>query len=178
MLRKKVILALSALLLLWIMGFVGFIFYTRSFIIIDRSVTDAIIVFTGGRQRIKTGVSLLKAGYAPILFISGVESPVELKNFLIENNVPIEQVIYGLNAGTTKDNALEVNNFVNNYNITSIRLVTSSYHMPRAYAETRRLISPTVTIIPHAFIPTKNNYLVLFKEYHKYLIVILMQIFE
>ena len=72
MLRKKVILALSALLLLWIMGFVGFIFYTRSFIIIDRSVTDAIIVFTGGRQRIKTGISLLKAGYAPILFISGV----------------------------------------------------------------------------------------------------------
>jgi uncharacterized SAM-binding protein YcdF (DUF218 family) len=153
----------------WFSGFIYYIYYSESYRIDTVTTTDAIVVFTGGKQRINTGIKLLKAGYAPILFISGVASPKQLQNFLVESGVNVSQVIYGLEANTTKDNVLEIVEFISKNNIRSIRLVTSSYHMLRALEETLRLIPSSVIIIPHPVFSETRKYAVLFKEYHKYI---------
>ena len=174
--RRKIILTFIAILLGWFSGFLYFIYYTKSYSINNSTVTDAIVVLTGGRLRIETGIGLLKAGYAPILFISGIKSPNQLKNFLKENGIKQDQVIYVLNADTTEDNAREVAEFVANNEIDSIRLVTSSYHMPRALEEIRKLLSyiHNVLIIPHPVSSNNQSYSLLFKEYNKYLIIKLL----
>ncbi len=170
---RKIILSIAAILLLWFGCFFYYLYYTRSYQIDKSAVTDAIIVFTGGANRIDTGIGLLKAGYAPLLFISGIGSPTQLKNFLTEHGVKQEQVIYGLTARDTKGNALEIAEFINKSHISSIRLVTSSYHMPRALTETQRLLATAypVVIIPHPVFSEYYNYKLCFKEYNKYLII-------
>lgn len=176
---RSIILSIAAILLLWGAGYLYYMHYTTLYIIDRSTVTNAITVLTGGRQRISTAVGLLKAGYAPILFISGVESKNHLKNFLLENNIKQDQVIYG-NAPTTEENVREIAEFISNYNISSIRLVTSSYHMPRALLEVRGFIPITsrVTIVPHPVPSEYKNYLVLLKEYNKYLIIIISKFFQ
>src|SRR5689334_2090449 len=114
---RKIILSTSVIFLLWCVGFGYYINYTKSYRIDNNTITDAIVVFAGGRQRLNTGISLLKAGYAPILFISGVESQTQLKNFLEENNIKLDQVIYGPNATKTKDDIKEIAEFVTNYEL-------------------------------------------------------------
>jgi uncharacterized SAM-binding protein YcdF (DUF218 family) len=176
---RPTILSIAAMLLLWCAGYLYYMHYTTLYLIDRSTVTNAIAVLTGGRQRISTGVGLLKAGYAPILFISGVESKNHLKNFLAESNIKQDQVIYG-NASTTEENAKEIAEFISNHNISSIRLVTSSYHMPRALLEVKKFIPITsrVAIVPHPVPSEYKNYLVLFKEYNKYLVIIISKFFQ
>ena len=174
---RYIALIIALLFALWCAGGFYYIYYTESYKITDRSQTDAIVVYTGGSQRINTGIGLLKAGYAPIMFISGVSSPTQLKNFLTENGVGQDQVIYGISANTTRDNAEEIAEFISAHNIKSIRLVTSSYHMPRALEETRERVRLGTVIIPHPVLSEQRNYQILFREYNKYLISKLLKYF-
>jgi uncharacterized SAM-binding protein YcdF (DUF218 family) len=176
---RSIILSIATILLLWGGGYLYYAHYTTLYSIDKSTITNAIAVFTGGRQRINTGIGLLKAGYAPILFISGVESKNQLKNFLLENSIKQDQVIYG-NATTTEENAKEIAEFISNHDISSIRLVTSSYHMPRALLEVERFIplNSRVTIIPHPVFSEYQNYSVLFKEYNKYLVIVISKFFQ
>lgn len=103
------------------------------------------------------------------MFISGVSSPTQLKNFLTEKGIGQYQVIYGLSANTTRDNAEEIAEFVSAHNLKSIRLVTSSYHMPRALEATQSRVRLGTIVIPHPVLSEQRNYKVLFKEYNKYL---------
>jgi len=177
---RSIALVILTTLLLWGGGYLYYIYYTKSYLIDKSTITNAIVVLTGGRQRINTGINLLKAGYAPILFISGVASPNQLRNFLSENHIKQDQVIYGLDASTTKENAVEVSEFVSNHGLSSLRLVTSSYHMPRALLEIQKLIPSNsgILVVPHPVFPEYENYPLLFKEYNKYLIVITLKFFK
>lgn len=171
---RRSLLYIVGFLVVWLGGFATFIFYTKSFKIYN-TVTEAIVVFTGGKQRVGTGIGLLKSGYAPILFISGVgASPAALDKRLKENGIKREQVIYGMKASNTLENAIEIGDFITNYRIKSVRLVTSSYHMPRALLEIRKVVPYGVIILPHPVYIDQHNLLFLFKEYHKYLIIGLM----
>lgn len=171
---RHFILILLAIVCLWLAGFAYFIYYTKQYPIDNSTVTDAIVVITGGKSRVKTGVNLLKAGYAPILFISGVDPQNQLKDFLVQNGINLDQVIYGGNVASTKENAQEIGQFVINYNLKSIRLVTSYYHMPRAYAEVARLLPTKVTIIPHVVLIEEMDYFLTFKQYNKYLLSVII----
>ena len=176
---RSTMLSIATILLLWSGGYLYYIQYTKSYLIDKSTITNAIVVLTGGRQRINTGIALLKAGYAPILYISGVESKNQLKNFLSENHIQQDQVMYG-NAATTEGNAIEIADFISNHGISSIRLVTSSYHMPRALLEVQRFIpmNSRVNIVPHPVFSEYQNYSVLFKEYNKYLIIVVLKFFK
>lgn len=176
-------LSIVGAFLLWFSGFVSYIYWAESYATDNRTITNAITVITGGRQRLEISISLLKAGYAPILFIAGVESQSQLKNFLAEQGIKQQQIIYaptiiannfvGGQSGTG-----EIADFVVNHNLSSIRLVTSSYHMPIALEEIRRLIpvSYGIHIIPHPILSDQRQYSLIVKSYHQYLLTIISQL--
>lgn len=114
--------------------------------------TDAIVVLTGSAGRIDEGIMLIKEGLATELFISGV-SPTTNLNDLVQLNDPALRklslpITLGAEAKNTRGNAIEIYNWVKNNNVSSIRLVTSAYHMPRSLREIRYIFSDT-HIIPH-----------------------------
>lgn len=167
---KKTLILISVTILLWCGGAAYYLYYIESYQTNDRSQTDAIVLYTGGSQRINIGVNLLKARYAPLLFIAGVESPQQLKNFFSEHNVRQEQVIYATHNDIKKDSAHEIVEFILMYNLVSIRLVAASYSMPRVLAEIRELLPKNITIIPHPSFSNRRQYRLLFSEYNKFLI--------
>lgn len=114
--------------------------------------SDAIVVFTGAPGRVDMGVALLRAGLAPRLFISGVNPAADKKAILGKTNEDLaQQVTLGQGAGTTQQNAQEVATWLRGqrYPLHTLRLVTSTYHMPRARLEMISVIPGDIEIIVH-----------------------------
>jgi uncharacterized SAM-binding protein YcdF (DUF218 family) len=124
------------------------------------SPTDAIVVLTGGPQRVATGLALLAEGKAGKLFISGVHPGVELADLL--RTVPPQPgwigccVVLGHSAGNTIGNAAETAGWMRAEGFHSLRLVTGSYHMRRSLLELHRAM-PDVRIIPHPVLPNPSR---------------------
>jgi len=175
---------------------VGFFYYIDS---IDKSLaevqahdpeinkkTDAIVVLTGGSERLSHGFYLLKQGMADRLFISGVNKDVKLVELLAISGYSKDEqqalggrIELGYSAADTIQNAQEIGAWVKKNNIRSIRLVTSNYHIRRAYAEIHNEI-PNVEIINHVVIPLNiridrwwefsSTRSLLISQYNKYLL--------
>ncbi|MDJ0613900.1 MAG: YdcF family protein [Rhizobiaceae bacterium] len=97
---------------------------------------DAVVVLTGGANRISTGVDLLKSNHGRRLLISGVgesTTRADLGRILKDPStmygccIDIDRV--SLN---TRGNAAQTADWVELHNFNEILLVTSSYHMPRS----------------------------------------------
>ncbi len=97
---------------------------------------DAILVFTGGNDRLNTGFQLLRNNYAKDLFISGVHRGVDVvslvQNFNKEESTTPCCVTIGYNANDTYGNAKESLAWIKSKNMRRIILVTSTYHIPRS----------------------------------------------
>ena len=94
---------------------------------------DLIVVFPGESERIEAGYQLARSEYAPNFLIAGTtEKNVESNRK--NNRLPssVRQVFAGTTRSTFED-ALCTKNIVDRYRFRSIILVTSSYHLPRAY---------------------------------------------
>ncbi|MDB5360673.1 MAG: uncharacterized protein JWO51_1970 [Rhodospirillales bacterium] len=121
------------------------------------STTDAIVVLTGGSQRIDVGFRLLADGKAKKLFVSGVHEGVDMPEVL--KTLPQTPhwveccVVLGHSADNTVGNALETAEWLRAEHFHSIRLVTASYHMRRSLLEFARVLPPDVTVIPHPVFP-------------------------
>lgn len=151
------------LILLLLLGgsWVAGLFYFHSNLVrtpplIDRQ-TDAIVVLTGGSERVEEGVALLQANMANRLFISGAGKGVTAKDILSlahqthDDNL-LRRIEIGHVATDTIGNAHEVTQWIHRKRYRSLRLVTSHYHMPRSLLELRRVLSDNVTIVPHPVI--------------------------
>jgi len=118
--------------------------------------TDAIVVLTGGSERIETGLALLDEGLAGRLFVSGVGERVKTGDLLPQaRNLRPElrdNVTLGTAAANTPGNALETAAWAQSMNVHSIRLVTAAYHMRRSLLEFHAAM-PGVAIVPHAVFP-------------------------
>jgi uncharacterized SAM-binding protein YcdF (DUF218 family) len=166
---------LFLILLIWICGYGVFLLHIRTLKPQQpRQKTDVIIVLTGGSSRIDVGLDIYTNDLAPRLFISGVHNSVKKSEIKAmwhgENPLPKCCIILGHDATTTIGNALEVNKWIKDNNIQSIRLVTSNYHMPRALMEFSNVDAPTsVKIIAHPVNEkeTMKHYILAFKEYNK-----------
>lgn len=187
--RRFVHLALL-LAFLWLIGFMGFVgFIPRDVSQSHESVqTDAIVVLTGGGDRLAEGFRLLAAGLSPRMLITGVAQGVSLQQVIDgmsedKTVTPSPEylaccVTLGYEAGNTVGNAVETATWVRDNRITSVRLVTANYHMKRSQLEFNRVL-PGITIIPHPVFPreVQDNWwfvkprtlILLMSEYHKFL---------
>ncbi|MBW7850597.1 MAG: YdcF family protein [Rhodospirillales bacterium] len=120
------------------------------------SATDAIVVLTGGSERLETGLRLLAEKKARKLFVSGVYEGVDIAQLLrLSRQVPDEVeccIVLGYSAGNTRGNAAETAAWMAAENFRSLRLVTANYHMPRSLLEFTRAMSG-LTIVPHPVFP-------------------------
>lgn len=121
------------------------------------STTDAIVVLTGGSQRIDVGFRLLIDGKAKKLFVSGVHEGVDMPDVLKTSPQTPHWVeccvVLGHSADNTVGNALETAEWLRAEHFHSIRLVTASYHMRRSLLEFGRVLPSDITVIPHPVFP-------------------------
>lgn len=138
--------------------------------------TDAIVVLTGGKNRIETGIKLLEDNPSKKLFITGVGVKLRLiKNIpqSLKNKIDV-----GLLASTTKENAIETKLWAEQNNIRSITIVTANYHVPRSLLEFKKIMPdievnsyPVLTkgFRLHKWWAHAKTIKLLCKEYFKYL---------
>ncbi len=150
-LRRLGLLAL-AVFVLWLGGLALFVASSLS-IRDDLSIpTDAIVVLTGGRSRLETGLRLFAAGTAKKLFVSGVNQRVDREELLRPLGPAAQRatccIVLGHEADNTVGNARETATWMHEEGYRSLRLVTSWYHMQRSLLEFGRAM-PQAWIIPH-----------------------------
>lgn len=165
------IVCLWAVGYLWFAGSVLFMGGQRG-----AETTDAIVVLTGGNNRIKTGLDLFAKGRALHLFITGVHPQVSKDKILAmwdgDTALPPCCITIDRKAVTTSGNAKETRQWLEENNYASIRLVTSNYHMRRALIEFRQAM-PDADIIAHPVPQRESGHgvfkfiAITFSEYHK-----------
>ncbi len=114
--------------------------------------TDAIVVLTGGSNRLGTGLELLAAGHARKLFVSGVYDGVDVQELLkLSRRAPREMeccITLGYSADSTIGNAYETADWMREQGFRSLRVVTANYHMRRSLLELT-MAMPDVELVPH-----------------------------
>ncbi len=186
--RYLITLPMVCFICLWLGGFLFFCYQINHYRP-DNQKTDAIVVLTGGRNRITESISLLNSGLADKMFISGVSKRVTITD--IENKAGVtllepHKVELGYKAQNTVGNASEIKEWIENNKIQSVRLVTSNYHLPRALTELSTYHLP-LTIIAHPVYSEKisknwwhswGTLKFIFAEYNKYAFVCLRNLFK
>jgi uncharacterized SAM-binding protein YcdF (DUF218 family) len=186
MLRRGV-LALGVAAGLWIAGLFWFVAKVPHAGPVASGRTDAIVVLTGGSERLDTGLRLLAEGAAGKVFVSGVARGVDMATLLrVARRRPEELaccVAIGYQADNTAGNARETAAWMRKQGYTTLRLVTAGYHMPRSLLEFRRAMTKMV-IVPHPVFPPQfkrsqwwlwpGTASLLISEYSKYLLALLM----
>jgi uncharacterized SAM-binding protein YcdF (DUF218 family) len=151
----------------------------------------ALVVLTGGEDRVEYGLTMLADGMAPVLFISGVGAKATEEEMLSSHaTASVRERIYEAGAEivldhvakSTVSNADQAAHFLRKRGITSIRLITANYHMKRSMREFRNAI-PEITILADPVFPSgfrrdewwqhENTRRLVFSEFHKYFAVLL-----
>jgi len=143
--------------------FAGLAFFVRDAALMQppqtRQNLDAIVVLTGGSNRLDTGFALLENGLGKKLFISGVYRGNEIKTLLKRWREEPQKnldccVVLGFEADSTLGNATETATWLRKEGFKSAYLVTSNYHMKRAELAFARVM-PDITITPFPVVPEK-----------------------
>lgn len=142
-------------ILLLVMLTIGFIVFANG---MDREriepayAADGITVLTGGVARIDEAMKLLSQGKAKRVLITGVNRGTTLEQLKALSSQGDQYfaccVDIDKEARNTIDNATETAQWVTLNQYSSIIVVTSNYHLPRALAELERAI-PGVALIPY-----------------------------
>lgn len=116
---------------------------------------DAIIVLTGGYQRIEQAVGLLRDGVGKRLLISGV-NPATTRSQIRKMTQGSSDMFsccvdMGYKAIDTIGNANEAASWIRDHNYSSIVVVTNNYHMHRSLHELRSA-SPQTEFIAYPVI--------------------------
>lgn len=188
-LGRAVLRTLVVALLLFLGLVAGFLVFVEQLpheASLDRRHSDAIVVLTGGQDRVAEGLRLLAEGQADRLLISGVHRDTTLKSLLalapeVPSDSVADRVVLDRVAGDTLGNARETARWAREAGVGSLRVVTAAYHMPRSLLELQRAL-PDVTLIAHPVFPagldrerwwrSPTSLSLLVQEYLKYLVAL------
>lgn len=143
---------------------------------------DAVVVLTGGSNRLQTGFDLLDQNKGKKMFISGVYHGVEVRELLDlwkKDHGDLDCcVVLGFKADDTFGNAEETIEWMKKQKYKSAVLVTANYHLQRAMLAFDRLDAP-FAIHPFPVTPegldmkdwwrNKTHRTLIMREYTKYL---------
>jgi uncharacterized SAM-binding protein YcdF (DUF218 family) len=111
---------------------------------------DAIFVLTGGEGRIQEGYRAWSGGAARELYILGAGRRVPVARIVPEvSRIPAEALLRIHVEGwseNTLENAFSAKSAVGEGKYASVILVTSDYHVPRAYLAFRKVLPPDVSL--------------------------------
>ena len=168
---RFIIRVLACVVLAWMLGFSLFVVTLPG--PADETITDAIVVPTGGIGRIARGADLLARHRAKRMFISGVDPKAKGHEIALTNRLDPGLfrccIDLGHEASNTRSNAEETLAWLRAHHARSIRLVTTDWHMPRARFELDRLVGPDIVIVDDA-VDSHADFSVLMREYNKYLL--------
>lgn len=123
-------------------GFLHFVDMVTSLTPPSDPKADAIVVLTGGYQRIDQAVELLQNGSGRRLLISGVHpatTRVQIRKMTKGSEGLFDCCVdIGHDALDTIGNATETSRWIHDRGYRTILVVTSNYHMPRSLLELRR----------------------------------------
>ena len=184
------IVLISSILTYFLIGLIEYkekILSTKKYI---SKKNSNIVILTGGTNRIKDGLKIINkfektSTFNTKILVSGTGkgfTKTSLKkniNFdfdfnLIECCIELDSI-----STNTFSNAFETLKWVNKNNISEFILITSNYHMPRAYLEFKYRM-PNLKIFTYPITPKKHNikmwlrsfqtFSLIFSEYCKFLI--------
>ena len=163
--------ALSVVVLLWALGFALFAGTLPRPAAAER--TDAIVVPTGGAGRIGRGLSLLQAGQASRMLVTGVDRRVRPTELASVQGAPPALVAccvdLGREAVDTRSNGEETARWIERRKYKSVRLVTTDWHMRRARFELEQATDGKVEIVSDA-VRSNPSFATLLREYNKLLL--------
>jgi len=183
---KLVLAFIAASLLVLAVGFAGFCVRVGRMTEEARiGPADAIIVLTGGYQRIGAALELLKKDRGKRLLISGVHPSIDRAELrrATQADPALFRCCVDLDhaARNTISNATESAKWIQRNGFHSIILVTNNYHIPRSLLEMQRAASG-VTFIPYPVVASDIDgdrmiaqikaFRVLLVEYLKYVAAI------
>jgi uncharacterized SAM-binding protein YcdF (DUF218 family) len=180
-------------LIIFLAGFLWFA-YSATQVVIESpdkiSKKDAIVVFTGGKRRILSGLKMFVENRADKIFISGAASEIKIDDVIMLVSDPKDRLYLELNrsrmhmgyeADNTLENAIETAKWIKEEEVKSLIFITSFYHMKRAILSLQYFIDDNVKIVKYPIYTDKespvkwyNNSRVsglYFDEYVKYLAV-------
>lgn len=160
----------ASLVLVYCLGFLAFaLTLPRP---MDGGATDAVIVLTGGPGRIARGLEVLDRDLAREMFVSGVDREVKPEEFAAEFDVSGARMACCLTLGylavDTRSNAGETAQWMKEHGFTSARVVTTDWHMARAFSEIDEAM-PAGTRLVRDAVPSHPDLATLFLEYNKLL---------
>ena len=191
---RSVLSLLMFAIMLWLLALGWFVGAMPTTPLPADEKADAIIVLTGGSERVEHGLAMLAEQVAPVLFISGVgEDATEAEILDAHTSQETREKIYESGgeivldhiARSTVSNADQSREFIKTRGIKTIRLVTADYHMRRALLEFR-LANPDLTILADPVFPARfrreawwqhdNSRRPMLSEFYKYYIVLLREV--
>lgn len=174
MISRISVILVALLAVATVVLFVDFTFQTFSFRPRDVK-TDAIVVLTGGRGRVEEGLRLYRERREGCLLLIGVDPSVRRRDLFKE--LPGEKILLENVSRTTYENAVYARELIEKQKISSLRLITSRYHMKRALLIFRNVLPKDIAIYPHP-VDTGNlkeewwshsgSFRLLFSEFYKY----------
>ncbi len=164
--RRKgpVRIAVRVLLALFVLGAAagaaGFLHFAETVAALEAPrdpKADAIVVLTGGYQRIDHAIGLLKRGAGERLLISGVNpttSGNQIRKLTQSSSSLFECCVdIGYDAMDTIGNANETANWINDHRFRRVLVVTNNYHMPRSLLELK-VADPQTEFIAYPVVNT------------------------
>jgi uncharacterized SAM-binding protein YcdF (DUF218 family) len=149
---RRICILLSLAVAGFIGGFIAFAVSTTTTLEPQEQKADAIVVVTGGEDRISAALSLLRQGSGRRLLISGVNprtSAAAIRDHTGERRQLFECCVdIGREASDTIGNAEEARDWAAAHGYRTLIVVTSSYHMPRTLTEFARAM-PDTGLVPH-----------------------------
>jgi len=139
---------------------------------------DAVVVLTGGPERLEAGVRLLANANARIMLASGVHRDVLPRELSVLTGADMALfdccITLDYAAQNTIENAVETAKWTSKNQVKSLILVTADYHIQRSILLFRKSM-PDTTIIAYP-VKSKMPLLKLAKEYNKYLATLMLEL--